>query len=147
MSKVLKARDDLVYQAGLLSSELEYIFEHAPPPASSAASTRKPLEQDDCPICYSPFEPNDKVVWCRAQCGTNFHEKCFAEWARTKGQNHVTCVMCREPWKEDESVAREKVQRGEAKKGEDGYQNVAGELGLSGVRGMESWTGWMRDCC
>lgn len=142
MSKVLRAPDHLVYQSGLLRSELSTIFAAAPSP-SSFASARKPLEQDDCPICYCGFEPGEPTVYCKARCGTNLHKTCFGQWARTKGSDRVTCPMCRELWAPDGDQAREVL--GSKEVGPEGYVNVAGELGMSGVRGkfvLEGGKGW-----
>ncbi|CUS14651.1 unnamed protein product [Tuber aestivum] len=131
MMKVLKARSDLVYQAALLSSELREIFEKAPPIRSSGegagSSAQKPLDEDDCPICYCPFEENGReaVVYCKAQCGTNVHQSCFRQWASTRGEGAVTCVMCRQPWPGD-SEPHEALAKG--KVNSEGYVNVASEL-------------------
>ncbi|KAG0136737.1 hypothetical protein HOY82DRAFT_55986 [Tuber indicum] len=137
MMKVLKARSDLVYQAALLSSELREVFAKASPihPSgeSAGSSAQKPLDEDDCPICYCPFEKNGRevVVYCKAQCGTNIHQSCFRQWASTRGAGTVTCVMCRQPWQGDsdphEALANGKVNS-------EGYVNVASELGMSGHR-------------
>ncbi|KAH0613138.1 uncharacterized protein H6S33_009518 [Morchella sextelata] len=132
MMKVLKARDELVYQPALLSTELEQIFLKAPAaPASdlsnSGPSNRKPLEDDDCPICYSEFDNEESTVYCKSQCGTNIHEACFRQWAATKGPGLVTCVMCRQPW-QSENVKSALVN---GKIGEEGYVNVAEQLGMS----------------
>ncbi|PWW75260.1 hypothetical protein C7212DRAFT_280928 [Tuber magnatum] len=142
MMKVLKARSDLVYQAAQLSSELREIFEKAPPTRSSGegagSSAQKPLGEDDCPICYCPFEENGReaVVYCKAQCGTNVHQSCFRQWASTKGAGTVTCVMCRQPWQGDsdphEALAKGKVN-------DEGYVNVASELGMSGHRDYSTY--------
>ena len=114
LSRVLRADFKYVYQLALLKSELEEIFARAPPIQNTdagAASTpaddekRKPIE-GDCSVCYSEFEPaKEKIVWCRAACGQNFHQKCFDTWAatkRTSGRSQVTCPMCRSVWQGDD---------------------------------------------
>ncbi|KAF8248331.1 hypothetical protein K440DRAFT_583555 [Wilcoxina mikolae CBS 423.85] len=143
LSKVLKAREGLVYQAGLLNSELSEIFTGAPrgEEKGKGEGGRKPLGQDDCPICYSGFREGEgeEVTWCKAMCGTNVHKGCFDEWRRmVKGA--VTCVMCRTPWEEEVEVGE--VVVGKKKKGRDGYVNVAGELGISTVRDMSTYSEW-----
>jgi len=141
--KVLKAPANLVYQAGLLRSELEHIFAHAPPPPSDEdkAGKQKSLADDDCPICYCPFEEGDSVVYCKARCGTNVHKTCFQGWAQTKRGGAVTCVMCREPW-QDASAGSYKETLAKGKVGDDGYLNVGRELGLSQQRDTSSYSEW-----
>jgi hypothetical protein len=142
MCKVLKAPKNLVYQAGLLTSELEEIFARAPR-RSTGKSNQKPLGEDDCPICFCPLEEGEQVVWCKAQCGSNIHKACFARWRKTKGAAKVTCVMCRQPWQEEDTEkVNEVLKGGRGKVGEDGYVNVAGELGMSGVRDYSSYSPW-----
>lgn len=141
MEKALRAPPNLVYQAGLLTSELETIFDNAPAPPSTEKSNRKPLDADDCPICFSKFEPKENIVWCKAQCGTNAHAACFREWKMTKGAGAVTCVMCRQPWMEgDTAKARQVIEGKEV--GEDGYVNVADELGTSRERDTSTYSEW-----
>ncbi|KAJ5153857.1 uncharacterized protein N7500_009296 [Penicillium coprophilum] len=43
------------------------------------------------------FRPNKALVWCKAVCGVNFHEKCIEQWLRTA--NAPTCPTCRSDWK------------------------------------------------
>lgn len=138
---MLNAPYEMVYQLALLHSELRDIFTAAPPistPKQAESDKRKPIE-GDCPICYSELEAKspEAVVWCRAACGQNMHEQCFSMWARTKS-NDVTCPMCRSLWQGDEDAVK-RVRR-EAGDSEEGYVNVADQLGISRVRGM-----W-RDC-
>ncbi|KAF4468106.1 E3 ubiquitin- ligase Zswim2 [Fusarium albosuccineum] len=141
MSRVLNAPFNLVYQLALLSTELCSIFAAAP--AISAhkdgqSDKRKPIE-GDCPICYCELEANspESIVWCTAACGQNIHQECFKMWAQTKrGSGNVTCPMCRSVWKGDESmVARVRKDKGDM---EEGYVNVADQLGISRDRGL-SW--------
>ncbi|TQS33584.1 hypothetical protein Golomagni_06066 [Golovinomyces magnicellulatus] len=138
MAKVLRAPFDLIYQTGLLSSELRNIFAKAPPiedPNSVEKSkNRKPVE-GDCPICYEDLNAIDKetVVWCQAACGQNIHKTCFETWSKARrSSGPVTCPLCRSVWA-GESVDVSRLTRNEI--GEDGYINVADQLGISGVRG------------
>lgn len=62
-------------------------------------------------------------------CGTNLHKDCFQQWAASKGAGAVTCVMCRAPWVYETELDVEK-----ATTGEEGYKNVAEQLGLSRER-------------
>ncbi|KAK0642273.1 hypothetical protein DIS24_g9211 [Lasiodiplodia hormozganensis] len=66
---------------------------------------RKSLE-DDCPICQEPLAstPLADLVWCKAQCGTNFHRECWAEWESSQlgststGLPTLRCAFCRTSW-------------------------------------------------
>ncbi|KAI1100027.1 hypothetical protein F4804DRAFT_320107 [Jackrogersella minutella] len=146
LSRVLRARLDLVYQLALLTTELQEIFENAPPietGGQSAATThdknRKPLE-GDCPICFTPFEAAEDTVYCRATCGQNIHKECFEMWAATKrktARDEVTCPMCRTPWQGDDDVVKKIKKTGIP--GSDGYVNVADQLGISGIRDYSTY--------
>ncbi|KAJ4263592.1 hypothetical protein NW762_006413 [Fusarium torreyae] len=143
MKQVLNAPFDLVYQLALLSTELQSIFAAAPPisaPGDGESDKRKPIE-GDCPICYCELDDKKQelIVWCAAACGQNIHEECFKMWARTKGGN-VTCPMCRSVWKGDENlVARVQKDKGDM---EEGYVNVADQLGISRERDESSYSSW-----
>jgi hypothetical protein len=140
----LKAPEHLQYQEALLSSELKEIFARAPvTPQSSDGSSedtshagkRKPIE-DECPICVMEFNPGEEVVWCKAACGNNVHKACFDQWAKSK-PGPVKCVYCRIVWKEDEPAPKKISTQG--RKNDEGYVNVASQLGLSGVRDHSSY--------
>ncbi|KAI1407906.1 hypothetical protein F5Y13DRAFT_194894 [Hypoxylon sp. FL1857] len=141
MSRVLRARFDLVYQLALLTTELQEIFNNAPPietgddsDAPGHDKNRKSLE-GDCPICFMPFEAAEATVYCRATCGQNSHKECFEMWAATKRKSagdQVTCPMCRTPWQGDDDMVKKIQNNGII--GSDGYVNVADQLGISGER-------------
>ncbi|QKX56368.1 uncharacterized protein TRUGW13939_03469 [Talaromyces rugulosus] len=145
---VLKAREDLQYQLAFLSSELQEIFENAPPikPAGTGSAdtddpgNRKPIE-GDCPICFMEFDAqNEQIVWCKAACGNNIHKTCFSQWAATSGKRKVQCVYCRSEWlTEAGDFNAESLLQTERTVGEDGYVNVAAEVGLSGERDYSSY--------
>ncbi|KAI1800238.1 hypothetical protein F4811DRAFT_564942 [Daldinia bambusicola] len=147
LSRVLRARFDLVYQLALLSTELQEIFENAPPiepehqpGAETYDKNRKPLE-GDCPICFMPFEGAEDAVYCRATCGQNIHAECFAMWATTKRKStrgQVTCPMCRTPWQEDDDGTVKKIKN-KSTMSSDGYINVADELGISRERDYSTY--------
>lgn len=137
MKKVLNAPCDLIYQLALISTELQSVFASAPSTSAQEQEKsykRKPIE-GDCPICYYELDAKQEasIVWCAATCGHNFHKECFTIWAKTKHGN-VTCPLCRSDWKGDESLVAS-VQKNKADV-EDGYLNVADQLGLSRERGM-----------
>ncbi|KAH6960458.1 hypothetical protein DER45DRAFT_159551 [Fusarium avenaceum] len=146
MKQVLNAPLELVYQLALLSTELCSIFAAAPPistPEQSESDKRKPIE-GDCPICYCEFDEKNKesVVWCAAACGQNIHEECFRMWAQTKqGAGSVTCPMCRSVWKGDEKLVA-KVQKDKGDVDDEGYVNVADQLGISRERDESSYSRW-----
>ncbi|KAI1137667.1 hypothetical protein F5Y05DRAFT_77241 [Hypoxylon sp. FL0543] len=141
MSRVLRARFELVYQLALLTTELQEVFENAPPigtgddpDAYAHDKNRKPLE-GDCPICFMPFEGAEDTVYCRATCGQNIHKECFEMWAATKrksARDRVTCPMCRTAWQGDDDMVKKIQNTGIT--GFDGYVNVADQLGISGER-------------
>lgn len=100
---------------------------------------------------FSSQDSSDEIIYCRAACGNNIHRQCFEQWAASKtGQGPVRCVYCRSVWQGDEksmeSIKRISKQTGRV--GEDGYVNVASELGLSGERDWSSyhqpWVGRQR---
>jgi hypothetical protein len=142
LAKVLRARRDLVYQLALLSSELREIFDGALPIENEAEADgkRKPVE-GDCPICFCEMEADGKgteaVVWCRATCGQNIHKGCFETWRAMKmrdyGASGVTCPYCRSVWEDDGDIVKDVVKDGE--RNEEGYVNVADQLGISTRRG------------
>ncbi|KAI1279007.1 hypothetical protein F5Y07DRAFT_360175 [Xylaria sp. FL0933] len=145
MSRVLRARVDLVYQLALLSTELREIFANAPPISPDMDSNnhsdsephdpRRKTIEGDCPICFTPFEGAEDTVYCRATCGQNIHKECFEMWAATKrrgGRDSITCPMCRSPWEGDEDMVTKIKNTGIV--GEDGYVNVADQLGISPTR-------------
>ena len=157
LHNILKAPEDLQYQLGFLSSELQNIFESAPSPIASASSSSKTDEEagglkqraveGDCPICFMPFrEPGSdpEIVYCRAACGNNIHADCFEQWAKSQAGKEVRCVYCRTKWQGDEEqvlrIVKQKIKsgldgEGQTELNKEGYVNVASELGLSGARG------------
>ena len=60
---------------------------------------QKPLDGNECLICFEDFigSTTEAVLWCKTQCGYNFHKECFAKWEKAKGQA-VTCPSCRTAW-------------------------------------------------
>lgn len=134
LATVLQAPFCIIYQAVLLSSELRAIFAAAPKARDPGG--RKPVK-GDCPICFCALDARrpESTVGCRAACGQNMHHKCFATWARTRA-GHATCSMCRTRWQgdSDTDATVASVQLDQAADNE-GYANVANQLGISTVRG------------
>ncbi|EGX89370.1 RING finger domain protein (Znf1), putative [Cordyceps militaris CM01] len=143
LHRVLKAPYHLTYQLALLSSELRHIYDKLPQPSADAddGKKRKAIE-GECAICYMDLEQKDdqNIVWCRAACGQNLHKVCFDTWARTCTARDVTCPLCRSPWeaKQNTDAAAVVVDTDAAVEGEDGYLNVASQLGISQYRDT-SW--------
>ncbi|KAI1872172.1 uncharacterized protein JN550_003891 [Neoarthrinium moseri] len=138
MSRVLRARYELVYQLALLSTELVEIIAGAPP-IEVGDDAEKPKEdknrkavEGDCPICFMPFEDTEATVYCRATCGQNMHKQCFEMWAATKSRDSVTCPMCRTKWQGDDDMVKKIRNTGVV--GRDGYVNVADQLGISRIQ-------------
>jgi hypothetical protein len=158
MLRVLKAREDIGYQLALTSPELRDLFANAAPiPGSEPQDSnnvaadaveedgnRKPIE-GECPICYADFEPNERsnIVYCKASCGNNVHKDCMQSWATAKA-GKVTCPYCRAQWAEDDIGGGFSDNVGDvnldgAERTEEGYVNVARQLGISGERDYSSY--------
>ncbi|KAI5480792.1 zinc finger, RING-type protein [Pseudohyphozyma bogoriensis] len=156
---------NLWYQKSLLTSEIRAIFALAPrdrvdtttanvrhifklatgqivpdpkDQANATAPTAKrlPAEGDSCPVCYEDFEEGEEkgLVFCLGVqgCGNGLHEQCFAQWAAK--QNPVTCVLCRTKW-----TAPVKPPAPSQPTYSEGYLNLAGQVGLSGVRDTSTY--------
>lgn len=151
LSRVLRVPAHLEYQLAFLSSELKEIFDKAPPlPSQQAEETQKDgkrkLIDGECPICCVDFDPEDageEVVYCKAGCGNNVHAECFRRWAATKKGQEVTCPFCRTVWQGDEDALKQVANSGQMT--EEGYVNVAGQLGITGKRDYSSYHApWVR---
>ncbi|KAI9712634.1 MAG: hypothetical protein M1812_006814 [Candelaria pacifica] len=146
---VLKAPDHLRYQLAFLSSELREIFDQAPAPVAEAKTDedhpgkRKAIE-GPCPVCFLDLEADtDEIVWCKAACGNNIHKHCFEQWAASQRGKEVKCVYCRTPWQGDVDLGKSISTEGILN--EEGYVNVADQLGLSGRRDYSSYhQHWVR---
>ncbi|MCJ1433639.1 hypothetical protein MMC27_003002 [Xylographa pallens] len=145
LHNVLKAPEELQYQLAFLSSELRDIFSQSPL-SPSLQDSAKEADQDrpsnrkaidgDCPICFTELDAEDKnIVFCRAACGNNLHRECFEQWARSQAGKTVTCVYCRTPWQGDQTSIQNIKGKGKGEINDEGYVNIAPELGLSGTRG------------
>ncbi|KAL5000657.1 hypothetical protein BDV10DRAFT_161699 [Aspergillus recurvatus] len=148
--KVLKAPSHLQYQLAFLSSEIREIYENSPlrnvkdkAEDHDTDGKRKPVE-GDCPICFMEFEPDkEDIVWCRAACGNNIHKACFQKWAASSNHQGVRCVYCRSPWQYQDTDGKVDVTLEQlislGRVGEDGYINVASQMGLSGERDFSTY--------
>jgi hypothetical protein len=150
MLRVLKAREDIAYQLALTASELHEVFKNAPPIPGVETDTkdaqgvqdgnRKPIE-GECPICYDDLDPDkDAIVYCQTSCGNNVHKSCMQTWI-AMAKSKATCPYCRAKWAA-EDVFDGKLGDIDTKglaRNEDGYVNIAGQLGLSGERDYSTY--------
>lgn len=148
MLRVLKAREEIAYQLALLSSELRDLFQNAPPipgvetngkdgtEKEGQGNNRKPIE-GECPICYDDLGEKESTVYCKASCGNNVHRDCMSKWLAMKS----TCPYCRAKWNEDTGLdgVIGGVNMTGLTKNENGYVNVASQLGLSSQRDYSTY--------
>ncbi|KAL1716513.1 hypothetical protein EV715DRAFT_205138 [Schizophyllum commune] len=148
---------ELWYQSGLLSSELESIFNNAPtaPRASakhiqdaydratgkvekqaesSTTANKMPEEGDDCAICYDGMhgQAASALVWCRV-CKNALHKECFNQYKSSemgRGKRSVNCVYCRSEW----PTSLPAGGSGGARRTSEGYLNLADAVGISSQR-------------
>ncbi|KAL1731103.1 hypothetical protein EV714DRAFT_283609 [Schizophyllum commune] len=139
---------DLWYQSGLLSSELESIFNNAPTaprasakhiqdaydratgkvkkqPESSTTANKMPEEGDDCAICYDGMhgQAASALVWCRV-CKNALHKECFNQYKSSemgRGKRSINCVYCRSEWPTSSPAGGS----GGARRTSEGYLNLA----------------------
>jgi hypothetical protein len=150
MLRVLKAPENFAYQLALTTIELREVLKNAPripgvetDPTDAQGKqdgNRKPIE-GECPICYDDLEPEkDAIVYCKASCGNNVHKGCMQKWIATS-RTKATCPYCRATWGADEGLESKlgNIDPSGLERNEDGYVNVAGQLGLSGERDMSSY--------
>lgn len=117
-----KATNPLAWQLGLLEREITEILstnsrdsskpqtlckrsflkkgEGATEQRSLKKAERKLITDDEiCPICHDSLE-EEKLCYCEASCGTNFHLDCMQLYASFQSSNNkpVTCPLCRSKW-------------------------------------------------
>ncbi|KAI8347640.1 hypothetical protein BD560DRAFT_410884 [Blakeslea trispora] len=111
--------------------------------SSDSQAQRRPLDNNDCPICFEAFEENniDGIDFCRV-CGNNIHKECFQMWAASKGRQ-VTCVYCRSNWyansKSEKSGKKSADELDNSHVNEMYYANFAAELGLKKKRETDTY--------
>lgn len=156
MLRVLKAQEHIAYQLALTASELRELIKNAPPipgvetdgkdgTEKEGESNRKPIE-GECPICYDDLGDKEATVYCKSSCGNNVHKDCMQKWvAMSRGK--ATCPYCRAKWAEDSGFQGKlgSIDTSGLARNEDGYVNVAGQLGLTGERDYSSYhQPWVR---
>ncbi|KAF7596676.1 hypothetical protein BBP40_000598 [Aspergillus hancockii] len=40
-----------------------------------------------------------ELVWCKSQCGSNYHKSCIDQWVTACGTRSATCPTCRAVWR------------------------------------------------
>jgi hypothetical protein len=152
MLRVLKAREEVAYQLALIGTELRELIKNAPlipgvetdgndKPGEEQDGNRKPVD-GECPICYDELEPKkDDIVYCKNGCGNNVHKACMQSWIQVAARGKATCPYCRATWDTDEAFDGNlgNVDTKGLQRNEDGYLNVAGQLGLSGERDYSTY--------
>ena len=59
---------------------------------------RNITDDDTCAICFDNMDITKEIlVYCKAQCGHNFHEDCINDWL-AYSLNSQTCPRCRSKW-------------------------------------------------
>lgn len=151
MLRVLKAPEHLAYQLALTTAELREVIKNAPAipgvetdPTDAAGEqdgNRKPIE-GECPICYDELDASkDSIVYCKSACGNNVHKDCMQKWISMSGGGKATCPYCRAKWDtaEDFDSKLGSIDTKGLQRNDDGYVNVAGQLGLSGERDYSTY--------
>ncbi|KAG8925951.1 hypothetical protein FRC01_009509 [Tulasnella sp. 417] len=153
------------YQKALISSELQEIFDNAPPNPANVASQRlteaygdvtgassskgpsksaqppqgrrKFEEDDECAVCYETLKdvPDSDLVWC-GTCKNALHKECYLNYRRSKIGQPVTCPHCRSEMEDPTPSGKGK---GKASISEDGYLNLASAAGVSRVRDTSTY--------
>lgn len=155
-----------VYQAALLTSELEDMFttmqnrrvggvnvmanasvqkayaslQKGEEPSDGDAAggvKRKSLDDDaDCPICFDAMNAQSSLTHCKAMCGTNFHADCIRRWCQQHRSN-ATCPACRQPWQQDSASSSNA-----AGTNTEGYTNLGSMQGVSPIRDTSTYSTW-----
>ncbi|KAI2627196.1 hypothetical protein GGS21DRAFT_545841 [Xylaria nigripes] len=112
LAYVLKVPNALQHLVAFSPSDLCMIFKNTWPVIKDAKSSvrSKPQEQmnKECPVCFLKFTstPYEAVLYCRAHCGYNMHEKCLSMWFVGIRMPHepVLCPVCLNKWEGDPNV-------------------------------------------
>lgn len=88
------SRNSTLRRSDLASPESTPTLRPTPSVNSQKNVTRKSIE-DDCCICFDSLDSDAELVWCKAQCGHNFHETCFEMHAAVERKDwaRLTCPM------------------------------------------------------
>jgi hypothetical protein len=88
---------------------------------------RKSVEDNDCTICYEEMKGSEKLVFCKAECGNNFHQDCINMWlqARKNQGEPLTCPLCRSDWKQDKGSTNNTASSNNNATHRSGYINLS----------------------
>lgn len=86
---VLKTPEPLIWQHTFKKPELEQILANVkkyPLPKGEVRSdgTAKPVDGQECPICYRDCGDGEVTVCCPS-CGNNVHRVCYNQWVKAVG--------------------------------------------------------------
>ena len=99
---------------------------------------RQSAEGEDCPICFDPLA-NEKLVYCKAVCGANFHATCINTWKQQQQHRGTfTCPNCRSEWMDDEQAAKKTSGTSPP----EGYTNLGRLQGQSSRRDTSTYSEW-----
>lgn len=81
----------------------EHSYSHSHSQPQPQARPKQPIEPgDECPVCLEKLSSEQELVWCREQCGNNFHRACIVSWFDFNDLNtepvNYTCPVCRVAW-------------------------------------------------
>lgn len=86
--------------------------------------------ETECEICKETLSEGGTLVWCKANCGHQFHKSCFRQWiiilATARIPKDPECPFCRLGWLEERCLCDTQVQeaRGKTADGADATLNV-----------------------
>ena len=106
-------------------------------------TTRRPIEEEDCPICFDSLSPDgdqkkEQIVFCRAVCGYNFHKTCMTNWMTQSS----TCPNCRADWLGDNNAASTSTRDGVVMSSPEGYTNLGRLQGQRTTRDTSTYSEW-----
>ncbi len=91
-------------------------------------------KDETCFVCFGDLvDSEERVVFCKAQCGKNIHEVCIKrclESAKERGQEE-SCPLCRVRWIDDKMLLAQAKQKKEDIKNATNAQSANKYLNLS----------------
>ena len=103
---------------------------------------RQSTDDADCPICFDPLVSQNSnsglLVFCRAQCGSNFHKTCMTAWKK-QCVGKPTCPNCRSDWLDDSAAA----VTTSGVSSPEGYTNLGRLQGQRTERDTSTYSEWM----
>eukprot|EP00483_Globobulimina_turgida_P001704 UN01706 len=131
--KVLEVGMDsyIVYQYGLMPSELQSVFGKAPKTWECGMNTkmiekynklknkennlslsveRQSIYGASCVLCDKKFKKKDVITWCRGGCGSNIHLCCFNGMKAGQNGKNMICFICKKKWIYSNEIQYKNVQ-------------------------------------